>query len=66
MTDITKSILRNSINVFIASTDKEKENYIVGVEKNLKDHRNALNSIGMGCNLDIVNAGELFLRIFKQ
>lgn len=64
MTDTTKNILRNSINVFLASTDNEKENYLLGVEKNLKDHRDALNSIGVGYALNTIRAGEVFIRIF--
>lgn len=65
MTATTKSILRNSINVFLASTDQEKEQYILSVQKNLDDHRNAINSIGVGYASDIVRAGELFLRIYN-
>ena len=64
MTPTTKNILRNSINVFLASTDEEKENYILGVQKNLKDHKEAMNSIGMGYASDIVQAGEIFIRLF--
>ena len=65
MTPISKNILRNSINVFSASTDEEKERYVRIVEKNVNDHKNAMKSIGMGYCLHTVHAGEIFLRIFK-
>jgi hypothetical protein len=65
MTATSKSILRNSINVFLASTNKEKEVLVQKVQNNLEIHYNALNSIGMGCVEDQVKAGEIFLRIFS-
>ena len=66
MTTITKNILINSINVFSSSTNEQKENYIKGVEKNLSDHYNALNTIGAGYAQNTIVAGEIFLRIFKK
>lgn len=66
MTQTTKNILINSINVFLSSTNEEKENYIRVVEKNLNDHKNALELIGSGFAKDTVEAGELFLRIYKN
>jgi hypothetical protein len=66
MTQVSKNILRNSINVFLSSTNEDKERYIKVVEKNLNDHKNAMNSIGMGYCLHTVNAGEIFLRIFNK
>jgi len=66
MTPTVKNILRNSINVFLASTDEEKEKYITVVQKNLNDHYNALNSIGIGYAKNTIVAGEIFLRIFGK
>lgn len=65
MTPLSKNILRNSINVFLSSTSEEKERYVRIVEKNVNDHKNAIKSIGMGYCLHTVQAGEIFLRIFK-
>ena len=65
MTPLSKNILRNSINVFSASTNEEKERYVRIVEKNVNDHKDAMKSIGMGYCSHIVQAGEIFLRIFK-
>lgn len=66
MTQEAKNILRRSINVFLQSTDKEKEIYIESVANNLNIHYNALNSIGIGYSLDTVQAGQIFLRIFNN
>jgi hypothetical protein len=66
MTPTIRNILTNSINVFSASTREEKENYIKVVEKNLNDHKNALEFIGSGFAKDTVQAGEIFLRLFKK
>lgn len=66
MSPTAKSILRNSINVFLASTSEEKERYIQVVQKNLNDHKNAMESIGMGYNRNVVDAGNIFLRIFNN
>ena len=66
MTPTVKSILRNSINVFLASTSEEKERYIQVVQKNLNDHKNAMESIGMGFCNHTVQAGSIFLRIFNN
>lgn len=65
MTPLSKNILRNSINVFLASTSEEKERYVRIVEKNINGHKNAMKSIGMGYCSHTVQAGEIFLRIFK-
>jgi len=64
MTPTTKTILREGINTFLASTNEEKERLIAKVQNNLEIHYNALNSIGMGCVEDQVQAGRIFLRIF--
>ena len=66
MTQEAKNILRRSINVFLQSTDKEKEIYIESVANNLNIHYNALNLIGAGYSLDTVQAGQIFLRIFNN
>lgn len=66
MTPRTKYILREGINTFLISTNEEKERLIAKVQNILEMQYNALNSIGMGCNLDQVRAGEIFLRIFKK
>jgi len=66
MTPTSKSILRNSINVFLASTSEEKERYIQVVQKNLNDHKNAMKSIGIGYAQNTIVAGEIFLRIFNK
>jgi len=66
MTQVSKNILRNSINVFLSSTNENKEGYIRVVQKNLNDHKNAMNSIGMGYCSHTVKAGEIFLRIFNK
>jgi hypothetical protein len=66
MTQVSKNILRNSINVFLSSTNEDKEKYITVVQKNLNDHKNAINSIGMGYCSHTVQAGQIFLRIFNN
>jgi len=66
MTTTTKNILARSIYIFLDSTKEQKENYIKGVEKNLNDHYNALNTIGVGYAQNTIVAGEIFLRIFKK
>ena len=66
MTPTSKSILINSINIFSSSTREDKERYIKGVEKNLNDHYNAINTIGIGYAQNTIVAGEIFLRIFKK
>lgn len=66
MTAISKSILTNSIKVFSSSTIEEKERYIQVVQKNLNDHKNAINTIGIGYAQNTIVAGEIFLRIFKK
>jgi len=66
MTPTAKNILRKSINVFLASTSEEKERYIQIVQKNLNNHKNAMESIGMGYCRHMVQAGYIFLRIFAQ
>lgn len=65
MTPTAKNILRNSINTFLVSTSEEKERYIQVVQKNLNDHKNAMESIGMGYCRHTVQAGDIFLRIFS-
>lgn len=65
MTPTAKNILKNSINVFLSATTEEKQRYILGVQKNLNDHKNAINTIGIGYCIHVVEAGEIFLRIFK-
>lgn len=66
MSPTAKNILRNSINTFLASTSEEKERYIQVVQKNLNDHKNAMESIGMGYCHHTVKAGEIFIRLFAQ
>ncbi len=66
MTLTTKNILNNSIEAFLSSTTEEKESYLKVVEKNLNDHKNALDYIGSGFAKDTVQAGEIFLRIFRN
>ena len=66
MTPTAKSILKNSINAFLVATSEEKERYILVVQKNLKDHKNAIKSIGIGYCVHVVQAGEIFLRIYNH
>lgn len=66
MTPTTKNILRNSINVFLASTSDEREKYIQVVQKNLNDHLKAMNTIGIGYCSHTVQAGKIFLRLFGE
>lgn len=66
MTPTTKTILREGINTFLASTNEEKERLIAKVQNNLKVHYNGLKTIGVGLEKDKVVAGEIFLRIFNK
>ena len=66
MTHETKSILTQSINVFLSSSDKDKQEMVSMVQNNLKTHYNALKTIGMGYDTNMVQAGEIFLRIFNK
>jgi len=65
MTPTAKSILRNSINAFLVANSEDKERYISVVEKNLNDHKNAIESIGISYCIHVIQAGEIFLRIYK-
>lgn len=65
MTVTAKNILKNSINVFLSSSNEDKEKYISVVEKNLNDHKKAINTIGIGYCEDVVQAGSIFMRIFN-
>ena len=51
---------------FKEARSHDKERYIQLVQKNLKDHQNALNSIGMGYCIHVVQAGNVFLRIVNK
>ena len=66
MTHETKSILTHSINVFLSSSEKDKAEMVSVVQNNLKTHYNALKTIGMGYDTNMVQAGEIFLRIFNK
>ncbi len=66
MTPTAKNILRNSINIFLVSTSEEKERYIQAVQKNLNNHKNAMECIGMGYCRHTAKAGEIFIRLFAQ
>ena len=66
MTVTAKNILKNSINVFLSSSNEDKEKYISVVEKNLNDHKKAINTIGIGYCEHVVQAGSIFLRIFNN
>ena len=66
MTHETKSILTQSINVFLSSSEKDKAEMVSVVQNNLKTHYNALKTIGMGYDTNMVQAGEIFLRIFNK
>ena len=66
MTHETKQILTRSINVFLSSSEKDKAEMVSVVQNNLKTHYNALKTIGMGYDTNMVQAGEIFLRIFNK
>ena len=66
MTHETKQILTRSINVFLSSSEKDKAEMVSEVQNNLKTHYNALKTIGMGYDTNMVQAGEIFLRIFNK
>lgn len=66
MTLQTKYILKEAINIFLASTSEEKERLTYQVETNLSIHYNGLNNLGMGLEKDKVRAGEIFIRIFGE
>ena len=66
MTITAKNILINSIGVFKTATREEKSRYIQTVQKNLNDHKNAIDRIGIGYAEHVVQAGEIFLRIYKK
>lgn len=61
MTPTTKRILRNSIEAFKSTESKDKESYILSVQKNLKDQENASDSTYN----NVIHAGKVFLRIFN-
>lgn len=65
MTHRTKSILKRSINEFLSVSDEYKDEMVLHVQNQLKDHENALKHIGMGLDEDMVQGARIFLRIFK-
>lgn len=65
MNQETKSILKRSINEFLASTNEEKEYMVSFIENKIKEHYKDLNTIGIGYKESMVKAGEIFLRIYK-
>ena len=66
MTPKTKQYLLNSIPDFKTFSDLKKKEVIEGVKHHIKCHYEAINSIGIGYNVDQVKAGEIFLRIFDN
>lgn len=66
MTPQTKQYLLNSIPDFKTFPATKKKEVIEGIENHIKCHYEALNSIGVGYNVDQVEAGKIFLRIFKK
>lgn len=62
----TKQLIRNTIKAYLQAEEKDRSNLIKYVEKNLKDHEDALNNIGMGYYEGTVQAGKIFLRIYKK
>lgn len=65
MTQKTKQYLLNSIDDFKTFSETKKKEVLEGIEHHIKCHYEALNSIGIGYNVDQVRAGEIFLRVFK-
>lgn len=66
MTAKTKGILKRSLEAFLSSNAGEKYKCVQAVQNNLHGHYKALNSIGLGYCKDTVQAGEIFLRIYKN
>lgn len=66
MTDKTKGILCNSIAQYLEASRFQRLIMIRQVEESLKKHDNALESIGMGYEADVVRAGRIFMRIFGK
>lgn len=66
MTPQAKVILKNSLSKF-KQADKPKQSEMVDlVKKRLKQHNNALKTIGYGYADYFVEAGRVFLRIIKN
>ena len=62
----TKEYLLRSVPDFKTFSATRKKEVLEGIEHHIKCHYEAINSIGVGYNVDQVKAGEIFLRIFKK
>ncbi len=66
MTPRTKQYLLRSIPDFKTFSATKKKEVIEGLENHIKCHYEALNNIGIGYNVDQVQAATIFLRIFNK
>jgi hypothetical protein len=64
MTSETKSILWEALNKFNSADSKQQKLYVKHVQKMVKIGKEDL--IGFPPNPNIMQAGEIFLRIFKN
>lgn len=62
MTLRSQFILQESLTEYSGATDKAKADYINHVERMLIQHEKAMNSIGMGYDTDMVEAGKEFIK----
>lgn len=62
----TKTILIKSLADFKARDKDSKKKAIGFVKTELDRHERGLYTIGMGLDTDMVRAGKIFLRIYKE
>lgn len=66
MTTRVKEILKEAIHIYNAIPIDGKVLLIDRVKSNLSMHYNGVKTIGIGLDIDKVQAGEIFLRIFNK
>lgn len=61
-----KILVRNSIVDFEAADESKQKAWIQHIQSLLKWHERGLESIGVGYSEDFVEAGRVFLRIYRE
>ena len=66
MTAITKKLLRDTIDFYNLLPKEERPKKIAFLNKQLQQHKNGVENIGLGYAEHFVQGTEIFLRIYKN